>query len=69
MRVRYFEDKAVDPPRKEPKVLKAPTGTCTICGHPSLLLYECSRCHKRACDKKPCKVNIQRVTQCKAAVK
>jgi len=68
MRVRYFEDKAVDPPRKEPKVLQAPIGNCTICGDSSLLLYQCSRCHKRACDKKLCKANIQQVKQCKAAI-
>ena len=68
MRVRYFEDKAVDPPRKEPKVLPAPAGNCTICGQADLLPYQCKRCHKRACEKKLCRTNIQKVAQCKATV-
>jgi len=69
MRVRYFEDKAVDPPKKEPKVLQAPIGNCTICGKEALLPFHCSRCHKRACEERLCKENIKEVKQCKASIR
>lgn len=69
MRVRYFEDKAVDPPKKEPKVLQPPTGNCTICGKRALLPHQCPRCHKRACDERLCKSNIERVKQCRASLR
>ena len=68
MRVRYFDDKAVDPPKKESKVLRAPIGNCTICGQKTTLPYQCPRCHKGACDERFCRENIKQVKQCKASV-